>query len=495
MASAVLAPVAAAEAKPLEPAWAADLDHILAIDRVPGAAISVITPEGVFEHLYGVASRASGRPITRATGFQLCSLSKAYTATLALLLERDGVLRLDDPVAPVVPELAFEPAWMTGEVSLRDLLSNRLGVQRGGLADFGLASNFGYEDVARRLGHMRRTGPFRATFSYCNPAFSVAVLALERVTGQGLATLFQERLFGPAGLVETSLGAVARGDPDRARAHTINRRDQVVEVDESDDWVRPGGGGLMSTAADQQRWLRLNLGRGRIDGQDILPPELWTQLWQAHVPMRNGQREFFFGDPDAPIAAYGLGWFLSLYKGRSLVVHSGGGVGWRTRSALLPNEGIAVSILLNVDGKTSAVIQNELLDRCLNLGPGNWLDVIHADRAVRSEKALARIEEEFPTSAEPRWAAAQINGRYRNPESGDALIEAHGSQTFLRFEDGPTWDGVLQPLGGAVFEHQVTGPMGTYDGPRAPSPRVRFTSGSHEAAAFDHSSMGEFVRC
>lgn len=483
------------ETRPFNPDLAARIDAILLADRVPGAAISLITPDGVFEHFHGTTSLSSGFPIGASTGYQLCSVTKAYVATLALVLEQQGICSLDDPVAPIVPELAFQPEWLTGEINLRDLLSNRIGVVRGGLIDFGLANHFSYDEIARRIGHARRTGTFRGTFSYCNAAFNVAVLAMQRITSRSLGDLLDQYLFQPLGMQDTSLGSNARNAVGRARAHTIDRTDAVVEIDEDDDWVRPGAGGLLSSARDQQRWLRLQLGQGEIDGVRYLPQRIWRDLWRPHVSLKVGQREFFMGDDDAISTAYGLGWFLTFYQGRFQVVHTGGGIGWRTRSTLLPAEGIAVSVLLNVDGKTSSSIQNHIFDHCLGLKTRPWHDIVMAQKAASHASGAESLDAEFTPSSQAPLPASDISGRYRNPESGIAAIAVRGDALAFDLEDSVAWSGDLLPKGGAIFEHRISGPIATYDGPQGLSPRVNFTSRDGRVVAFVHSTMGEFARC
>jgi CubicO group peptidase (beta-lactamase class C family) len=412
-----------------------------------------------------------------------------------LALEQAGVLSLDDPVCRTVPELNPEPAWLKEEISFRDLLSNRLGVARGGLSDYGLANCYDYAELARRMSHMPRVGPFRSTYSYCNPAFCVAVLAYTRLTGLSFAELLQQYLFGPAGLTQTAIGPTARASTDRASAHTVDRREELVIVDEDDDWARPGGGGIMSTAADQQRWLRLNLGRGQLDGKQILPATLWDELWQPHVFLKPSDRFMWLGDPEAPFAAYGLGWFLSTYHGRFMAAHSGGGVGWRAYSAMLPDQGIGVSILINVDGKTGTAVLHRLLERCLGIAPRPWLDIVRNDRTTKYEKSIAHLDETFPRSPDPALDPTSVSGRYWNAQSGTVEVTANEGRVSIQFEDGATYDGELQPLGGAIYAHEPDGPFATYDGPNAPAQRVRFEESEGRINRLIHSYIGSFERC
>jgi hypothetical protein len=179
-----------------------------------------------------------------------------------------------------------------------------------------------------------------------------------------------------------------------------------------------------------------------------------------------------------------------------MAAHTGGGSGWRTRTVLLPDDGLGLSVMLNVDGKTGTAIQHRLLERCLDLPSSPWYEIVRSGRAASAERARAKLDTDFPGEPRPPLPAAAIQGRYRNAESGIALVAAEADQLVIHFEDCASVGGRLLPLGGAVYEIEMTGSIATYDGPNAPSPRLRFTdTAAGVSSSFLHSSMGEFPRC
>lgn len=482
--------------------WAAEISSMLEAARVPGAAISLITPEGVSELMFGTLDVRTGNPVLRTSGFQMCSVSKAYVPTLGLALEQAGILNMDDPVCPIVPEYAPEPAWLRNEISFRDLTSNRLGAGEGGLTGFGLSNRYDYAELARRFSLVPFIGPFRGQYTYTNQAFCIAVLGFERLTGKSFQQLLDEYVLGPAGMTQTTMGAAARAAPDRARGHTINRRHELEVVDLEDDWARPGGGGIMSTAADQQTWLRLNIGRGQLDGRQVLPAAIWDQLWHPHISLKQGAgqlqsrsyRHLMLGDVDVPFTFYGMGWWVTTYHGRYMVAHAGGGAGWRTYSSMLPDQGIGVSVLINVDGKVGTGIVHRLLERTLDLPARPWFDIVHDDRTQRLDVQRAALEAAFPSSPDAPLAPERIAGRYHNAESGPVEVAVSGADVVIRFLDGPTYDGTLQPLGAANYAHEIHGLFATYNGPTAPPQRVRFEESDGAIVRLVHSDIGSFER-
>jgi CubicO group peptidase (beta-lactamase class C family) len=484
----------ASNVTPLPPEWSDEIESMLKKARVPGASISLIRPEGVSELMFGTVNVDTGAPVLRTSGFLLCSVSKAYVPTLGLALQHAGMLNMDDPVCPIVPEFAPEPSWLREEISFRDLTSNRLAIHRGSLSEFGLSDRYDYAELARRMSHIRRVGPFRGQYTYCNPGFCVAVLAYERLTGKSFQQLLDEYVLGPAGMTQTRMGPEARAAKDRASAHTIDRNDRLRVIDVETDWARPGDGGIMSTAADQQLWLRLNLGRGQLDGKQIFPAAIWDELWHPHVALKPKDRHLMMGDVDVPFRAYGLGWWLTTYHGRYMVAHAGGGFGWRTYSAMLPDQGIGVSVLVNLDCKVGAAVLHRLLERSLDLPARPWFEIVHDDWIRIREVSGAALEVGFPSSADPPLASERIVGRYQSKESGPVEITESAGGLAIGFLDGPVLNGELRPLGGASYEHEPSGPIATYEGPATRGYRVRFEEGEGGIARLIHSYLGSFER-
>jgi hypothetical protein len=88
--------------------------------------VAMVTRDGtvVTELAAGPADTAAGTPCTLATRFQLCSVSKHFTAAAVLLLAESGRLALDDTVDHWLP--GGPPQW--SGVTLHHLLSHTAGV-------------------------------------------------------------------------------------------------------------------------------------------------------------------------------------------------------------------------------------------------------------------------------------------------------------------------------------------------------------------------------
>lgn len=477
---------------PIPASWGMEIDGLLHDAQVPGAAIAVISPAGRFMHMYGVKRTGEHDLVTTTTGFHLASVTKGFVATLAARLANEGTLQLDAPIIGLLPELDFQPEWLNGEISLRDCLSNRIGLERGGLADFGLDASFDYVTMAARFSRMRRSGPFRGTYSYCNPAFEMAALAMQRATGRPIASLLRDMVLRPAAMVNSYIGGAANHGCDMASAHIFDQDNSPVVVDDPTEWGRPGAAGLVSCAADMLRWMDLHLGQGELDGQRVQPDALWEELWHPNVALRRPDVQLWMGDGGASGVAYALGWFVSGYHGHRMLSHSGGSIGWRSRIAVLPEQNVGVCVLMNAYGNVGTAIQHRILELCLDLPSRNWKLLLQEDSASRRVEGAVALDV-FGGDAAKLQRPEKVSGRYINAECGIALIGDQPGLT-ISFADGHPWDGVLNHLEGAIFEHVITGPIGTYDGLDSLQPRVRFLLSNDEVIGFDHSTMGTFKR-
>jgi len=137
----------------------------------------------------------------------------------------------------------------------------------------------------------------------------------------------------------------------------------------------------------------------------------------------------------SPIA-YGMGWFVTAYRGHFRVWHSGSIDGFCARVDLLPKDKIGIVVLTNLDVSPRPVsdlfvftVAMGLYDRLLGMPPAPW--------GRRMRKSLA---ERNATPSPRRRSAAQgmpplapYRGRYRNRGYGHMEIQTKDSRLWVRF--------------------------------------------------------------
>jgi CubicO group peptidase (beta-lactamase class C family) len=188
---------------PVDPGELADLIAPHVTDGAPGHAAGVYRGGVLVAHAAaGCAVIEHDVPIGAGTVFDIASASKQFTAACLLLLQRDGMLSLDEDVHRYLPELLLPVP-----VTLRQCLSHTSGLREyyslcelAGVPEAGM-------DEARLMGLLAgQTSlnfPPGTGWSYSNSGFVLAAAALRRVSGRSLAEFAADRVFGPLGMRAT----------------------------------------------------------------------------------------------------------------------------------------------------------------------------------------------------------------------------------------------------------------------------------------------------
>ena len=121
-------PVAAASAYDLD----ADVARVLKLFDVPGVAIAIVKDgKVVAARGFGVRKLGEPAPVDGKTIFEIASNSKAFTAAALAMLVDEGKLAWDDPVTKHLPDFQMYDAYVTHEMTVRDLLVHRSGLGLG----------------------------------------------------------------------------------------------------------------------------------------------------------------------------------------------------------------------------------------------------------------------------------------------------------------------------------------------------------------------------
>jgi CubicO group peptidase (beta-lactamase class C family) len=170
---------------------------------VPGALAVVRDGDRVRSAVAGLADVDANSRLQAADRFRIGSVTKTFVATAVLQLVAENQLRLDEPVARLLPRLLPD-----GErITIRDLLAHR-----SGLADVaddpavleGRRSNWSPQKLVRRASQQPRISAPGSAFHYSSTNYLVLGLVVERVTHQTLSAVLAHRIIAPLGLSNTS---------------------------------------------------------------------------------------------------------------------------------------------------------------------------------------------------------------------------------------------------------------------------------------------------
>src|SRR5262249_52053109 len=304
--------------------------------EVPGLALAVVKNDAVvLAKGYGVRKLGETTPVNEKTLFAIGSSSKAFTAASLAMLVDDGKIKWDDPATKYLPGFQLYDPYATHELTVRDLLAHRCGLDRGDLMWYG--SGYGRQEVLRRIRYLKPSSSFRSKFGYQNIMFLAAGQILPTVAGKTWDEFVKDRIFKPLGMTASNTSTEALSGQD----NVATPHDKVEEKIEPIPWrnidnIGPAGS-INSNVVDMAQWVRLQLGEGVYNKQRLLSSGSVSEMHmpQTIIRLEGTQAKL---NPETHFMAYGLGWMLQDYRGKKLVQHGGNIDGMSALVAMIPEE-------------------------------------------------------------------------------------------------------------------------------------------------------------
>ncbi len=430
----------------------ADLDR--EIGRVmrafPSPGLSVVAVQDgrtVLARGYGLRDVEAKLPFTAQTRTVIGSCTKAMTATLAGMLVDEGRLAWDEPIVTYLPWFRLSDPPITPRVTMADLLSHRTGLP--GHDRLWYHSTETREQIVRRLAYLPLSADLRVKYQYNGLAYITAALVIERITGQSWEDNLRRRLLEPLGM-DTEFFGVDRVQTSDNYAHPYGKpksaRGRPPRIDHyTHTQIAPGGPTCFS-AVDMGKWLSFQLALGKIGQTQLVHPD---QIKRTHRP--HAWPEGVIGYPEVMHGAYGLGWVVDQYRGRHRINHGGGISGFTSFASLLPNEGVAVAVMVNTYGSFIPGIVTKLVyDRLLGLEKTDWTG--RAQREVQQQRSQGGKPPQPAIrrrGTQPSHGLGAYVGRFAHPGYGTIEIARRSKTLTAAYHDGPD---VLRHFHYDVFE-------------------------------------------
>ncbi|MFE2477333.1 serine hydrolase [Streptomyces sp. NPDC059389] len=328
------APVAADEEFPqLTPAVARQLDDavlkVMSQAKVPGVMVSLSAPgKGSYVRAFGVADKATGRPIATDMYMRIGSETKTFTVTALLQLVDQGKVKLDDPIGKYVSGVP------NGDrITLRELAGMRSGLYNYSEdEDFfkALTSNPRRPFTPQELLGYSFKHPVlfepNAKFYYCNTNLILLGLVVEKQTGQRLNDYINQKVVAPAGLRHTLFPVGAEFPTPHSQGYT----DQTAtgKTEDSAGWNPSWGwaaGAMISDLDDLKTWAKV------VATGTLLKPA--TQAERLKVVQ----------------ALPGTGYGLGIFNVQGWIGHNGSLPGYQSLTVYLPQAKATLVVLLNTD--------------------------------------------------------------------------------------------------------------------------------------------------
>jgi len=443
--------------------------------QVPGVAIAIVKDDSVvFLKGYGVREAGRDALVDARTVFALGSTTKAFTAAAVAMLVDEGKVSWDDPVIEHLPWFQLPDPWVTQQVTIRDLLAHRvagdIGHPTGRLSGWPSPDFLTREEVLRRLRFLELgSRRFRSAFVYCNECYMAAAEIVTAVSQMSWGEFVKQRILEPLQMSSATTSVYDLWDAENVRpcwvcwlsGRTIGAEDARIEniamphISGEDgpqpiEWlaVEAAGpaGGMNASAHDLANWLRLLLGRGVYQGERLLSVAAVNEMHSAQVirqppswyyPIQNRGADF-----TGHFWAYGFGWAMTDYRGKKVVLHSGGVVGQGSSIALMPQERLGVAVLSNGQSALPMALHFRVFDAYLGAPEEDWSSAILA--GFRYWEGQQRAQEERLAAERarvtvPPFPTEGCVGIYTHPAYGRVEIVAETGSLVLRLSDRFSW--------------------------------------------------------
>jgi CubicO group peptidase (beta-lactamase class C family) len=261
---------------------------------VPAASAGIVLGDELIYH--------TGANASAGTRFGIASLTKTFTALLALILAEEGVLSLDDPVTKYLPEVKIERDELkSAPVTLRHLLAHTSGISSYG-------KSVTYTINGKRVSVPVQVNPAGYCYAYSNPGYELMQYVIEAAAGKPYAACMKEKVFIPLDMKNSS-------------AEHSNAT-----------------GGIQSNIYDLANYAAMLIGEGSFRGRTILTKQSFLALVSPGVDLPGVDVDYY----------YSLGWEV-MTSGRKVDSYykAGRWFGQASGVQVFPQKGIAYIYLCN----------------------------------------------------------------------------------------------------------------------------------------------------
>ncbi len=324
--------------------------------NIPGMALGVIHGnEPIFAGGFGVKNHESNQPVTADTVFNLASVSKLFVTAAILQLANRGLIDLDSPVVSYLPYFELKHQ-IYRFITIRHLLTHRSGLPRGPayLLFPPQRDSYALERSIRALKNQNLPVNPGGKWQYSNIGFNILGAVIAEVSGQAFEDYMREHIFIPLEMRSSTYFKWEVPVGNLASPHYFHEGKMHTSIDNDHRPYAPCAGPF-SNVTDMTHWAMAHLADGMFNGGNIYSP---GGFYQALSPGTET------GLPDSE-KHMGLGWFLGTYKGHRIAGHSGHQVGYKSHFLLLPDDELAIVIMINNEDGPLQELNAQILDLLL----------------------------------------------------------------------------------------------------------------------------------
>jgi CubicO group peptidase (beta-lactamase class C family) len=326
------------------------LDQAIKDHEIPGFVMAVVADgKIVYTVTRGVRAVGGTEPLTERSLFHMASVTKPFVGTAVMQLVEKGKVDLDQPVQLYLPY--FRPKDpRAASITVRQILSHTSGMPDvdGYEWEKAVADDGALERYVRSLTDRELIAAPGERYQYSNMAYEVLGDLIAKVSGETFEGYVKAHILAPLGMKDSTLFRPEADPKLTTSPHVLgDRMTVIVSPVYPYNRMHAPSSTLHSNLVDMSRWAMANLRRGELGGKRILKASTYDVMWKPT------------GDEKRPVA---ISWFQGERGGHRTIAHGGGDTGYRSHLLLLPDDGMAVVIMINSD----AVPGSELAELAQN---------------------------------------------------------------------------------------------------------------------------------
>lgn len=308
----------------------------------PGLCVGIVKGGKLYIKGYGKSDNNIGGPPTAETIFEIGSITKVFTASIAQLLVDQEEIEWTDDIRKFLPEQMSIPD--SESITLHHLATHTSGFPR--LPDTWLSENVMTNDcdpystlTAQHLHNYLATSndripPSKASYNYSNIGMGLLGHVLEWKTGRSYEDLLQQMICQPLHLTSTSLEVIdtslfATGH-DESGNQTCHWHFPII----------PGAGAIRSNMSDMIRFLQANM--------------------NGSHPLSSSFKKLHQKKEKATGGAIGHGWHIDdlsprIFGEKEIIWHNGGTGGFSSYIGFIPGKAGVVLLANQYNPKLDAL--------------------------------------------------------------------------------------------------------------------------------------------
>ncbi len=339
--------------------------------------------------------------------FNICSLTKAFTAMAVMILQEKSLLNLKDKINKHLPEY---PEF-NKDITIHHLLTHSSGISNYNNLDgfFEKIKQVFYSkaEFVKLFKDLPLDFNPGTEFRYSNSGYYLLGLMIEKISNQSYEEFITENIFKPLGMNNSGIYNECNILKNKANGYELSG--DTLRNDSFSEWSKfAPTGGIYSTLEDMTKWNE------SLIKQTLVSKEAYNKIFTNHI------------------SNYGYGWFINEQDGLRKYSHNGAHNGYMNQFNIYPDENLSVLLMCNYRFANVHDISNNILDIVLN---NKQLKV------SKPKKVDLSIEQ-----------CKKYIGEYEDPDDDDNfIVSLENDKMYLQFDETNKFE--IYPISQTVFNH------------------------------------------